>query len=271
MTNPGDPSRRCPDAARLGVTLDPWQLMVLEVALRRRDDIWAAGASGGGSVPPVQHGQLAAVDANARRHAVLQVIGYWKAERSERESGSDRGQDEPQPERCPSETGRERPLESGETGEDVHRHRTEPDDEARLVQSDDGPARLVEYDQEDSGDEQSDRRDDCYRCDEYAHNGMRGAAAHVLLAAEVVAKHPPGDAAELEPDDRNEEHADKHVHGHKGVDAEKSRTLNGEEDQKQGAHDRGQLLVSGASAGKEPSPPHRPSKAEPYQGRPTRT
>lgn len=80
---------------------------------------------------------------------------------------------------------------------------------------------------------------------------MGWAVPDVLLTVEVVAKHPPARARELQGQDGNEEHPDKRVHGQERPELEERRPLDREEQQQEGTHDRRQVLVGGAPADKE--------------------
>ena len=59
----------------------------------------------------------------------------------------------------------------------VQRHRSEPHDEARLVQADDRPLRPVEQEQRAAGREEDDRRDDGDRSHDYTERDVRDGCA----------------------------------------------------------------------------------------------
>ena len=88
---------------------------------------------------------------------------------------------------------------------------------------------------------------------------MRRAAADVLLAVAVVAKHSPAGAGQLQRDDRDEEHADERVHGHERAESQERCALHDQEHQQQRRDGGGQLLVPVAPTAEEPS--HQSSKA----------
>ena len=77
---------------------------------------------------------------------------------------------------------------------------------------------------------------------------MRRTAPDVFVCAQVVAKHPPAGAPELDRDHRDEQHADEDMSRQQRPDVQQRRALDGEQDEQQRRDDRGQLLVAVAPA-----------------------
>jgi hypothetical protein len=188
------------------------------------------------------------------------ICGRQRRDRDHR-AGNDRRSDECAPERETRSTGTQHARQLEQVREHVDRRRGEPDDEARLVQADERPLRLVEREQRNAGPEQEQGRDDDHRSDEHTQRDVRRTATHVLLPTPVVAQHAPARARELQADRRKQQHSDERVHGQEPAEVQERGALDGQEDDQ---HPRGrgrQLLVPGAPAGEEASEPvHRGSQ-----------
>ncbi len=132
-------------------------------------------------------------------------------------------------------------------GEDVDRHRPEPDDEARLVQQESRPA-VRDCEQHDPRGEEDDRRAHEHRRDEEAHQRCGRAGADVLAASAVVANDAVTRARELERDGTEQQHPDEDVQREQPVDRGDRHALDREPDEQDEADERAQARVSERAA-----------------------
>jgi hypothetical protein len=129
---------------------------------------------------------------------------------------------------------------------DVGTRRDEPDDEARLVQSEDEPVPRAERDQRHSGAEEGERRDDDER-GEQPQQDVRRPSPNVRRTSAVVPPEPVAGASQLEGHRRDQEHSHEHVPREQRPDREDRHPLDGEKHDQDDRGDRGQALVAGGA------------------------
>src|SRR4051794_5398399 len=185
---------------------------------------------------------LVAVDARVRGDAVLQVVDCGQDCDRKREPGRDRPGDEGDPQSATRQPAPRR-GQAREPGQDVDRHGADPDDEARLVQLHDLPARLVEREQREAGPEEEHGRHDDDRRDEHAQDDVRRTAPQVLVGAEVVTGHSPARGHQLQRDERDQQDADEGVHGEVPAHVEQGRALDRQQHEQRRGDGGGQPLV----------------------------
>ena len=132
-------------------------------------------------------------------------------------------------------------------GEDVDRHRPEPDDEARLVEHEHG-ASVRHGEQQDPRPEQRQRREHEHGRDEHAHQRSGRAEPDVLGAARVVAGHPVAGARELQRDRAEEQHPDEDVDREQRAEERDRRSLDREAEQQDEPDERGEAVVAERAA-----------------------
>src|SRR5665213_3925961 len=202
-----------------------------------------------------ESGELVVVEAEVRRRAILQPIGARQRQRCDERTDDDHACDEADTQRGAGNPPPQDAWELQHMREDVDPEGTCPDDEARLVQADECPFRLADDEQRDTGPEDDDRGEHQHRADKQAQHDVGWASPNVLVAAAVVAEHPPPGAADLQCDDRDQQHPDERVDGQKRSDIEQRRALDQEQHDQERCGGRGQLLVAGAPAGECPLHP----------------
>ncbi len=177
------------------------------------------------------------------------------------DSGRDRGEDGDPAE--PSPTGQaaldvvKEPAPRPEcVGEHMDRHCPEPDDEARLVEADDG-APVRDRKERDTGAEQRQRREDEHRGDDDAHQRRRGPEPHVLGAPGVVPREAVAGGGQLQGHGAEQQHADEDVNREQRLDGRDRGALDGEADQQDYPGDRGEAVVADGAAEEARLPPGR--------------
>ena len=188
-----------------------------------------------------------------KRRPVCPVVSRGECRDRHDEPGDDGGRDsEPAQIGTWRAGGAIRPHQMRKLGcvrQDVHAHRAEPDDEARLVQTDDQSLLRPHEDDCDARAEQHGGRCDGQRCDHEPEQRVRRTTAQILRVAEVVARETPAGARELQEDRWQEHEPEEDVNRQPLADERDRRALGGEEDEEhEPVHARQTLVAVHAAA-----------------------